>query len=183
MCKVLATSGKQRKWSKWRNKVGERRQSKQRSRDVPGGPLVKTPCIQCRGPGFNPWSGNQIPYAATKTQCRQKKKKEPSLTILVDTLQPFTSKIKSFVRSWNHQIVELPHAVEQLRQRATTTEPVLQSPGATTTKPTHPRAHVSQQEKPPQQETCSPQLESSPCFPQLEKAYLQQPRPSTAENK
>ena len=24
----------------------------------PGGPVVKTPCSQCRGPRFNPWSGN-----------------------------------------------------------------------------------------------------------------------------
>ena len=23
-------------------------------------------CSQCRGPGFNPWSGNQIPHTATK---------------------------------------------------------------------------------------------------------------------
>ena len=26
----------------------------------PGGPVVKTPHSQCRVPGFNPWSGNQI---------------------------------------------------------------------------------------------------------------------------
>ena len=26
--------------------------------DVPGGPVAKTPCSQCRGPGFDPWSGN-----------------------------------------------------------------------------------------------------------------------------
>ena len=25
--------------------------------DFPGGPVAKT-CAQCRGPGFNPWSGN-----------------------------------------------------------------------------------------------------------------------------
>ena len=28
------------------------------SRDFPGGPVAKTPCSQCRGSGFNPWSGN-----------------------------------------------------------------------------------------------------------------------------
>ena len=27
-------------------------------RDVLGGPMVKTPSTQCRGPGFIPWSGN-----------------------------------------------------------------------------------------------------------------------------
>ena len=27
-------------------------------KDFPGGPVVKTPHFQCRGPGFNPWLGN-----------------------------------------------------------------------------------------------------------------------------
>ena len=27
-------------------------------RDFPGGPVGKTPCSLCRGPGFNPWLGN-----------------------------------------------------------------------------------------------------------------------------
>ena len=26
--------------------------------DFPDGPVVKTPCLQCTGPGFYPWSGN-----------------------------------------------------------------------------------------------------------------------------
>ena len=26
--------------------------------DFPGGPVVKTPHSQCKGPGFDPWSGN-----------------------------------------------------------------------------------------------------------------------------
>ena len=28
-----------------------------RSGDFPGGPVAKTPCSQCWGPGFSPWSG------------------------------------------------------------------------------------------------------------------------------
>ena len=36
-------------------------------RDFPGGPAVTTPLYRCRGPGFDPWSGNQIPYATTKS--------------------------------------------------------------------------------------------------------------------
>ena len=24
-----------------------------------GGLMAKTPCFQCRGPGFDPWSGNE----------------------------------------------------------------------------------------------------------------------------
>ena len=34
--------------------------------DFPGGPVAKTPHSQCRGPGFDPWSGIQIPHATTK---------------------------------------------------------------------------------------------------------------------
>ena len=28
--------------------------------------MAKTPRSQCRGPGFNPWSGNEIPHAAPR---------------------------------------------------------------------------------------------------------------------
>ena len=41
--------------------------------DLPSGPLAKTPCSQFRGPGFDPWSGNWIPRAASKIQCSQNK--------------------------------------------------------------------------------------------------------------
>ena len=34
--------------------------------DFPEGVAAKTLCSQRRGTGFNPWSGNKIPYAATK---------------------------------------------------------------------------------------------------------------------
>ena len=30
----------------------------QQTWDSPGGPVAKTACFQCRGPGFDPWSGN-----------------------------------------------------------------------------------------------------------------------------
>ena len=40
-------------------------------RDFPGGPVPKTPCSQCRGSRFDPWSGNYIPHVATKTQHSQ----------------------------------------------------------------------------------------------------------------
>ena len=57
------------------------------------------------------------------------------------------------------------------------------SPCATTTEALAPRAHDPQQQKPPQGEAHAPQLKSSPCSPQLEKAHRQQQRPSTAKNK
>ena len=31
-----------------------------------GGPLVKTPCLQCRRHGFDPWSGNYGPTCCTE---------------------------------------------------------------------------------------------------------------------
>ena len=60
--------------------------------------------------------------------------------------------------------------MEQLSLSTTTTERVLQSPEATTTEPSHPRACIPQQEKPPQREDHAPQPERSPHSPQLEKS-------------
>ena len=34
--------------------------------DFPHGPGAMTPSPQCRGPRFNPWSGNWIPHSAAK---------------------------------------------------------------------------------------------------------------------
>ena len=36
----------------------------------PGGPVVRTQCFHCQGPGFNPWSGKQNPAS-----CMMKPKK------------------------------------------------------------------------------------------------------------
>ena len=36
-------------------------------RDSPGGPVTKTLSSWCRSAGFDPWLGNWIPHAATKT--------------------------------------------------------------------------------------------------------------------
>ena len=36
---------------------------REEGRDFPGGLVAKTPYSQCRGPGFNLWSGNSIPHA------------------------------------------------------------------------------------------------------------------------
>ena len=41
---------------------------KKMNRDLPGGGSVaKTLFSQCRGPEFNPWSGNKVPQATTKS--------------------------------------------------------------------------------------------------------------------
>ena len=45
------------------------------------------------------------------------------------------------------------------------------------------RTHVLQQQKPPQWEAHTSQLETSPCSPQLEKAHKQQWKLNTAKNK
>ena len=42
------------------------RAEKPTGRDFPAGPGAKTPRSKGRGPGFHPWSGNQIPHIATK---------------------------------------------------------------------------------------------------------------------
>ena len=60
---------------------------------------------------------------------------------------------------------------EQLKLCATTTEPVLWSPGAATTEACVPRARGPQQEKPLEGGAHAPQLESRPCSPQPEKAH------------
>ena len=50
--------------------------------DFPGGPVARTPSSQCRGPGFNPWSGNWIPHAATKDlACKQAKTSNAAMKI------------------------------------------------------------------------------------------------------
>ena len=38
----------------------------QSPRDFPGGPVAKTLCSQCKGPGFNHWLGSWIPQGTTK---------------------------------------------------------------------------------------------------------------------
>ena len=54
---------------------------------------------------------------------------------------------------------------------------------ATTTETEEPRAYVRGQEKPPQEATRAPQLESGPHSLQLKQAHVQQQRPSLAKNK
>ena len=49
-------------------------------------------------------------------------------------------------------------------------------------KPTCPKAHAPQREEPPRRDVQAPQLEISPHLPKLEKAHVQQPRPSAAKN-
>ena len=60
-----------------------------------------------------------------------------------------------------------------------TTEPRLQSLQTATTEASHRRACASQ-EKPPQWEAYAPQHRATPS-PQLEKAHVQQQRPTTAK--
>ena len=36
--------------------------------DFPGGPVVKTPCSQCRRLEFNRWLGNKIPHTVQTDQ-------------------------------------------------------------------------------------------------------------------
>ena len=78
---------------------------------------------------------------------------------------------------------KIPHAAKQLSLQVTTTEPVLYSLWATVTEAHSSTAHIPKQEKPPQWEVNTPQLQSSPYLPQLEKDHMQQQRLSAIKNK
>ena len=52
---------------------------KEKKRDVPGGPVVKIPCFQCRGHRFNPLMGNEDPQ---RSYIVQPPKEKPNLTAL-----------------------------------------------------------------------------------------------------
>ena len=75
---------------------------------------------------------------------------------------------------WSRKI---PHAREQLGSCATTAEPVLQGPQDATAEVRSPGAQAPQ-EKP---RLCNWRV--APCSPKLEKARVQQQRPSTAQSK
>ena len=52
--------------------------SKRQIWDFPGGSVAKTQRSQCRGPGFDLWSGNQIPHAPAKEPtCHNKDPRSP----------------------------------------------------------------------------------------------------------
>ena len=57
--------------------------------------MIKTPNSQCKGPGFNPWSGNRISHATTKTQYSQINKNKYFLKSLI-ALSIFCSRPGSF---------------------------------------------------------------------------------------
>ena len=57
------------------NPNSSKRSSRMKSQDSPGGPVAKTPCCACRGPGFDPWLWNQIPHDATKDPAYSKENK------------------------------------------------------------------------------------------------------------
>ena len=40
--------------------------------DFPAGPVAKTPCSQCRGPWFDPWSGDRVPQRVCMLQLKIK---------------------------------------------------------------------------------------------------------------
>ena len=70
-------------WQSLSGNLSSRVVQERREGGLPGGPVAKTSCSQCRGPGFNPWSKNLIPHASTKTDAAKeinilklKKKKE-----------------------------------------------------------------------------------------------------------
>ena len=56
-------------------KVQEARGESQTRKELPGSPVVKTPCFHCRGCRFNPWSGKFcMPYGVAKKKRERKKR-------------------------------------------------------------------------------------------------------------
>lgn len=45
--------------------------------DFPGGPMIRTPCFQWRGPGFHPWMGKKDPTCCT-AQMKTNKQTNPT---------------------------------------------------------------------------------------------------------
>ena len=64
------------------------------SREFSGGPLVKTSGSQCRWPGFDPWSGNEIPMPQLRVPMPQLRVRMPQLHILCATTKARYSQIK-----------------------------------------------------------------------------------------
>ena len=52
---------------------------KEKDRDFPGGPVVKTPCFHCRGNGLDLWSGNKDP-THHRAQPNRKKGRERQMS-------------------------------------------------------------------------------------------------------
>ena len=52
--------------------------------DFPGGPVIRTRCFHCGGPGFNPWPGREL--RSRKPRGTAKKKKFHSLVWMYHTL-------------------------------------------------------------------------------------------------
>ena len=70
--------------------------------NFPGGPMAKTPHSQCRGPGFDPWSGNQVPHAKTKSSHTTTNK------ILRATTKTLHSQINDFFFKGTMESVTMP---------------------------------------------------------------------------
>ena len=75
---------------------------------MPGGPVVKTPCSQSWGPGFDCWSGSQIfPHAITKTQKKKKKKKPLTMSAVLVIFQSYCAPCSptSFLIAVSNEVV------------------------------------------------------------------------------
>ena len=53
-------------------------QSEDSERDFLGSPVAETPSSQCRRSKFNPWSGNEIPYAKQLSSHDAMKPEDPT---------------------------------------------------------------------------------------------------------
>ena len=77
---------------------------KEWSGDFPGDVVAETPCSQCRGPGFDPWSGSWISHATTKTWCSQinKYKKNNPFFMSFHNFQMFSNSLTLMKQKWSN---------------------------------------------------------------------------------
>ena len=116
---------------------------RKQKREFPGGPVVRTPCFHCWGPGFNPWSGTKIPQAAwcgPKKKSRRKKSANLKIGHLrLSSLE--TGRKKKNEEKWaeprrtveqhqhtNVHTVRVPEGVERKEQKERLKEQWLKTP-------------------------------------------------------
>ena len=74
--------------------------------------MAETPSFQCRGPGFHPWSGNQIPHVTAEDAAysnEDTKQPHTYMYIYIHTHHTYTKLVKTTKQKQTHRSRELPH--------------------------------------------------------------------------
>ena len=63
------------------SEAGEESPFKKRNTDFPRGPVVRTPGFQCRGHGFDPWSGKFCMPCSQEKKKKKEREKESAVSL------------------------------------------------------------------------------------------------------